>query len=112
MSKAKSQVKTVEVTRAVRSAQLGGLSIKKKQPIGFLDGDLVAVGEKIPEVLNQVLARSNLNDAEVITIYCGADTRPDEAEEISAGICEQHPHLQVEVVQGGQPHYNYIISIE
>jgi len=112
MNKAKSQVKSVEITRAVRSTQLGGLRIKKKQPIGFLDDELVAVGEKISEVLNQVLARANLNDAEVITIYCGADSRPDEAEEINASICGQYPHLQVEVVQGDQPHYNYIISIE
>jgi len=112
MSKAKSQVKSVEITRAVRSTQLGGLKIKKKQPIGFLDGDLVAVGDKIPEVLDQVLARLNLDDAEVITIYYGADTQLDKAEEISSSIGEQHPHLQVEVVQGGQPYYNYIISIE
>jgi len=112
MSKAKSQVKSVEITRAVRSTQLGGLKIKKKQPIGFLDGDLVAVGDKIPEVLDQVLARLNLDDAEVITIYYGADTQLDKAEEISSSIGEQHPNLQVEVVQGGQPYYNYIISIE
>jgi len=112
MTKAKSQVKTIELTRAARSTRLGGLSIKKNQPIGFLDGDLVAVGDKMTKVLNEVLARLNLDEAAVVTIYYGADTRPTEAEQVSASIHEQHPQLQVEVVRGGQPHYNYIISVE
>ena len=112
MRKAKSAVKSVEITRAVRPARLGGLNIKKKQAIGFLDGDLVAVGDSATGVLNEVLAKLDLDEAEVITIYCGADTEPTEAEQVSHGIREQHPQLQIEVVQGGQPHYNYIVSVE
>ncbi len=105
-------VKTIEITRAVRSTQLGGLKIKRKQAIGLLDGDLVAVGDSTSEVLNQVLARLDLDEAEIITIYYGADTESEEARQVSHGICEQHPQLQVDVVQGGQPHYNYIVSVE
>ncbi len=112
MEKAKSAVKSIEITRAVRSTQLGGLSIKKKQAIGFLDGDLVAAGENITDVLAEVLARLDLGGAEVITIYYGADTKPAEAEQVSVAIREQHPQLQVEVVRGDQPHYNYIVSVE
>ena len=112
MNRAKSQVRTIEITRAVRSTRLGGLSIKKKQPIGFLDGDLVAVSDKISEVLDQVLAKLDLDGVDVITIYYGADTKSDEAEQLSATIREQHSNLQVEVVRGGQPHYDYIISVE
>ena len=112
MKKATSQVKTIEITRAVRSTQLGGLKIKKKQAIGLLNEDLVAVGNNTTDVLNDIIARLDLDEAEVITIYYGADTESVEAERASANIHEQHPHLQVEVVRGGQPHYNYIISIE
>jgi len=112
MEVAKSAVKTIEVTRAVRSTRLGGLDIKKGQAIGFLDGDLVAVGDKTDAVLNEVLDRVNLDETEVITIYQGADTKPAEAEQVSAAIRKQYPQLQVEVVQGGQPHYNYIVSVE
>jgi hypothetical protein len=53
-----------------------------------------------------------LDEVEVITVYYGIDTELTEAEQISATIHEQHPQLQIEVVRGGQPHYNYIISIE
>ena len=112
MNKAKSAAKTIEITRAVRSTQIDGLKIKKNQAIGLLDGDLLAAGNDTAGVLNKMLAELNLNEAEVITIYYGADTELAEAEQISVSIREQHPQLQVEVVRGGQPHYNYIISIE
>jgi DAK2 domain fusion protein YloV len=112
MYKAQSEVRSIEITRAVRATRLGGLDIKKNQAIGFLDGDLVAVADKIDEVLTEALERVEPDKAEVVTIYCGADTRPAEAEQVVAAIRERYPQLQVEVVQGGQPHYNYIASVE
>jgi len=112
MRKAKSAVKSIEVTRAVRSTQLNGLKIKKKQAIGFLDDNLIAVGDNTTDVLNEVLTGVDLDKAEVITLYYGADTEAAEAEQVSITIREQHPQLQVDIVRGGQPHYNYIVSIE
>lgn len=112
MTRAMGAVKTIEICRAVRSAKLGDLKIKKKQPIGFLDGDLVSVGESGLDVLNKMLSKLDLGKIEVITIYYGADTKPAEAEEVAGDIRSRYPQLQIEVVRGGQPHYNYIISIE
>ena len=112
MRDTKSEVKTIEITRAVRHARLGGLDIKRKQAIGFLEGDLVAVSDSTTDAFNEVLSRLDLDESEVITIYYGADTELSEAEGISADIREKHPHLQVEVVRGGQPHYNFIVSVE
>ena len=112
MERAKSQVKSIEITRAVRSTELGGLVIKKKQAIGFLEGDLVAVGDDIIGVLNEVLSKVDLNESEVVTVYYGSETPAAEAEQVSQSIREQNPRLQVDVVQGSQPHYNYIVSIE
>ena len=112
MTETKSTVKTIEITRAIRSTQLDGLSIKKRQAIGLLDGELLAAGNNTFDVLNKMLAKLDLKKTEIITIYYGADTEQAEAEQISTSIREQYPQLQVEVVQGGQPHYNYIISIE
>jgi len=112
MEKALSSVRSIEVTRAVRSTKINGLKIKRKQPIGLLDGDLVAVGDSNIDVINQVLAKIDLDKAEIVTIYYGAEAESAEAEQISAIISEQHPQLQIEVIRGGQPHYSYIISIE
>ena len=112
MNKAKSQVATIEVTRAVRSTHLNGLNIKKKQAIALLDGELLVAGNNTIDILKKMLAKLDLTKTEVMTIYYGADTESTEAEQVSATIHELHPQLQVEVVRGGQPHYNYIISIE
>jgi len=112
MTDAKAAVKTIEITRAVRSAQLDGLSIKKNQTIGLLDGDLLATGSDTADILNKILAKLNLSKAEIFTIYYGADTKQAEAEQVSASIRERYPQLEAEVVRGGQPYYNYIVSIE
>ncbi len=112
MEKALSSVKTIEITRSVRATKINGLKIKRKQPIGLLDGELIAVGDTNLDVINQLLSRLGLEKVEVITIYFGEDAEEDETEQISAGIMEKYPHLQVESIRGGQPHYSYIISIE
>jgi dihydroxyacetone kinase-like predicted kinase len=91
---------------------LNGLAIKKKQAIGFLDGALMAVGDKTTDVVNDTLNRAELKKADVVTIYFGADASEAEAKEINNNILSQYPELQVEVVNGGQPHYEYIISVE
>jgi len=112
MSEAISAVKTIEITRAVRSAQLDGLKITKKQAIGLLDGELLAAGNNTIDIISKMLAKLDLTKAEIVTIYYGVDTEPAEAEQVSSSIREQHSQLQVEIVQGGQSHYNYIVSIE
>jgi len=112
MNAAKSSVRSIAITQAVRAAQLGGLTIKKRQAIGFLDGDLVAVGNTTTGVLGEVLAEIDLGEAEVITIYYRGDAERAEVEQFIQGIREQHPHLEVELVRGGQPHYHYIVSVE
>ncbi len=112
MEKAKSAVRSIEITHAARSAQLDGLKIRKKQAIGLLDGKLVLAGDNYTSVLNEMLAVLNLDKAEVITIYYGADTEPAVAEQVSDAICQQYSNLQVDVVNGGQPHYNFIVSVE
>ena len=112
MTRAMAAVKTIEICRAVRSVKLGDLKIKKKQPIGFLDGTLLAAGADCLEVLNKMLSELELGKVEVITIYYGADTKSAEAEQVASNIRSQYPQLQIEVVRGGQPHYNYIVSIE
>jgi len=112
MEAAISAVNSIEVTRAVRSTQLNGKKIKKKQAMGILNGELSNVGDTVTGVLQEVLTKLDLDKAEVITIYYGADTKPADAEQVSSTISQQHPEIQIEVVKGGQPHYNFIVSVE
>jgi uncharacterized protein len=112
MEKARKSVRTIEITKAIRSTKIGDLRIKKNQAIGLLDTDLVAVGNSGLDVLNQVLEEIDLDESEVVTIYYGEEVKEDSAKEISENIKEKYSNLQIEVVRGGQPHYQYIISIE
>ncbi|MFC2011609.1 DAK2 domain-containing protein [Chloroflexota bacterium] len=112
MKESRSTVKTIEITRAIRSAQLDGLSIKKRQAIGLLDGELLAAGKSPIDILTKMLTKMDLKQTEIITIYYGADTKQNDAEQVSASISEQYPQIQIEVVRGGQPYYDYIVSIE
>jgi DAK2 domain fusion protein YloV len=112
MENAISTVKSIEITRSVRSTKVNGLKIKRKQPIGLLDGKLVVAGSSYIDVFNKLLGKIEMDKAEVVTIYHGEDTETAEAEQISTGITEKYPQVQVEVVRGGQPHYSYIISVE
>jgi dihydroxyacetone kinase-like predicted kinase len=112
MEKARTNVRTVEITRAIRTTKIGAMKIKKNQAIGLLDTDLVAVGNTSEEVLTLVLEKLDLAESEVVTIYYGEDIESAEAEKLAGKLREGHNNLQIEVVRGSQPHYQYIISIE
>ena len=113
MKEAVAGVKTVEITKAVRSTQIKGLKIKKGQSIGIVDDEeLVAAGDSITEVLFEALGKTDIESAEIVTLYYGADVEAVQAEQIVQEICDKYPEKQVEMVSGGQPHYSYIISLE
>lgn len=112
MAKAKTTVKTIEITQASRATRLSGLDINEGQAIGLLDGKLLAASDKVDEVIFDLLARIGLDRTSLVTIYYGADTSEVEANQISSKIRHQYPALEIGVVNGGQPHYNYIISAE
>jgi DAK2 domain fusion protein YloV len=112
MEEAKSAVKTIEITRAVRPTRIGDLKVRWRQAIGFVDGELISAGGKPFEVLWEVLESLDIEGSEVVTIYYGSNTKRVEAERIAEKIRQQYSHLEVELVYGGQPHYNYIASVE
>jgi hypothetical protein len=112
MTEALASIKTVEITRAVRATQFNGFSIKKKQAIGLLDGTIVAVADEPLDALRTTLTKAGLKKAEVVTLYYGEDTGEAEAQQVKEEIASKYHNLQVEVVRGGQPHYNFIGSVE
>ena len=112
MEKALTSVKTVEVTRSIRATKINGLTIRRKQPIGLLDDELVAAGETDLDVIKTILTKLDKKEAEVVTIYYGDGIEAAEAEIISKSIKKIYPDVQIEVIKGDQPHYSYIISIE
>jgi hypothetical protein len=112
MNEACRHVTTGEITRAVRNAQLNGLSIQEGQVIGLVDGKLVTAGCSVNEVLSPLLERMDVPNAEIVTVYYGADIDEEQAREIADELELTCEDAEIELLDGGQAHYWYIISAE
>ena len=112
MSDASQAVKTAEITRAVRSVQVNGLSVAEGQVIGLLDGTLATVGAEMDGVALSLLESVDIDEYEIVTVYYGEDTDEAEAEALVERIRQAYPDIEVEVIEGGQAHYPYVLGIE
>jgi DAK2 domain fusion protein YloV len=112
MGEARHQVRTVEVTKAIRSAVIGGVSVRKGQAIALLDGRLAIAEDSPGSAVRCCLVQAVAPQVSLVTIYYGAGATQEEAGTLAAEIKKEHPSLDAEVVYGGQPHYYYIVSLE
>jgi len=112
MAEAIESVGTAEVTTAIRSAQIDGIQVREGETIGLINGKLEVKGASPEEVILAALARMNADECEIVTLYYGEAVDEDTAQELAAAIANAYPHQEVEVVDGGQPHYPYILSVE
>ncbi len=112
MERAAGQVQTIEVTNAVRTVQIKGLQVHEGQYIALLNGDLVEAGDDLRQVTEAILNRINIANYEIITVYWGDSVTREQAEQLAAWIAHHNPGKEVELVDGKQPHYQYIISAE
>jgi dihydroxyacetone kinase-like predicted kinase len=112
MEQALAGVRTIELTRAVRDATVGGVAATAGQMIALLDDRLVAAGEEEAAVLRAALAAAGVQNAELVTIFLGEDTEPDAAAPIEAAIGAAHPDAEIQILSGGQPHYRFVIGIQ
>ncbi len=112
MNEASQHIQTAEITTAVRSVQLGNVTVREGDFIGVINGNLTVAGQNMQIVLQDTLKRMHIDNYEIVTLYYGAEVTAEEAQETSRRIKEQYSHLEIEVVDGGQPYYAYILSAE
>jgi len=112
MMDAARNVQTGELTRAVRDAKVNGMDVKAGEIIGLLNNVLVTTGADRDTVASDLLERMDAASRELITIYWGGDVSEDEAGEFRDAVSKRYSDAEVELVQGGQPFYDYIISAE
>jgi dihydroxyacetone kinase-like predicted kinase len=112
MLQAAKNVQTGEITRAVRDAKVDGMEVKSGEIIGLLNNALVTTGPDRDTVAWDLMERMEAGDRELITIYWGGDLDQGDAEAFSEQVRERYPNAEVELVNGGQPFYDYIISAE
>ncbi|HEY8531347.1 MAG TPA: hypothetical protein VIL08_03780, partial [Limnochorda sp.] len=112
MTRAGEQVRTGEITYAVRDSQNNGIEVKKGDIIGLVEGELVVAGRDRSQVVLDVLERMMTEDSEVISLYYGEDVTDEEAEAMRRRVEERFPNMTVELYAGRQPLYYYILSVE
>jgi DAK2 domain fusion protein YloV len=112
MKRACDQIRTVEVTRAVRDAKVDGVQVEEGDAIALVDGRLVTTGCTLEEVALTALAHAGVERGELVTLYFGEGAGRNQSEALEAEISERWPSCAVEIVDGGQPHYPFIISVE
>jgi DAK2 domain fusion protein YloV len=112
MNKSLDLVKAGEITIATRSVEIDGVSVEQGQVIALLDGNLVCSTKSVEEGCLCLLEKANAKEHELITLFYGEELTTTEANLISDKVREAYPGQEIEVQDGGQPHYQFIISVE
>ena len=105
-------VKTGQVTYAVRDTEIDGKTIKQDDFMGIGDKSILSVGTDLKETTLDMVEQLVDEDSAIVSIYYGSDSSEEAAEEIASLIQEKYPDVEVEINNGGQPIYYYVISVE
>ena len=105
-------VKTGQVTYAVRDTEIDGKTIKQNDFMGIGDKSILSVGTDLRATTLEMVDAMVDEDSAIVSIYFGSDSDEDSANELAAAIEEKYPDVEVEVNDGGQPIYYYMISVE
>ena len=106
------RVQTIEVTHAVRDTRSNGVRVKKGDVIGLINDRLEFAGDDYPEVVKKALGKLGPDAYELVTVYRGEQASDDELARLESEIRTNYPGLEVEVQQGDQQHYPFILSVE
>jgi DAK2 domain fusion protein YloV len=110
MKRAGAAVRSGAVTRASRSATIGALEVEQGQFLGLVEGEPVTSGPVLEPVAREVVERLLGEASDVLTVLIGEGV--EEAEELVEAVGDAHPNLEIEVHEGGQPHYLLLFAVE
>jgi dihydroxyacetone kinase-like predicted kinase len=112
MTEALDSVHAVEITRAVRDVELDGVNVVSGALIGLVDGKLVTSGTDLSQVVIETLESLSDMDPELLTVFLGEDATDEATAALEAEAAKVFPEAEIEVIEGNQPHYQYLISVE
>ena len=112
MLKAVGDVTTIEVTTATRSVEIDGVAVEEGQVIALVNGKLAVSSVSVESACLGALEKTKAGDLELITLFYGEDLPAKEANRIGDVIRAAYPGQEIELQDGGQPHYQFIISVE
>jgi hypothetical protein len=112
MTSAINDVDTGEITLATRSIELNGVQVQQGEIIALLNGQLVLSADSMETACLGLLEKANTNDRERITLFYGDNITKNEVNAIVDKIRSTYPSHEIELHEGGQPHYHFILAIE
>lgn len=112
MNSSISEVKTGEITRAVRDTNYAGMEITKDSIIGIADGDIKTCGPDLSFVMEDLLTAMLHGDGRLVTLYYGEGVSLEQAEMLEAKMKQKFTGHEFELQNGGQPVYDFILSVE
>ncbi|MBQ8800212.1 MAG: DAK2 domain-containing protein [Lachnospiraceae bacterium] len=112
MTEEMQNVKTGQVTYAVRDTSMDGKEIKAGDYMGIGDKTILSVGNNIADVTYELLESLMDDDSELVSLYYGQETSEEDANALADRVMEAYPDVDVEVHPGGQPIYYYVLSVE
>lgn len=112
MERGLGNVRSGEVTYAVRDSQYGDLSISAGDLLGLVEDVIVTTGESLLRVAQSTLEKMEWKTHDLVTIFYGEDTKQEEVEQLQKWLHEENPSVEVEVHPGRQPLYYYILGVE
>jgi dihydroxyacetone kinase-like predicted kinase len=112
MTESMQYVRSGEVTYAVRDTSIDAFEIKEGQLLGIVEGKIKAVGDEMQQLICDTLDNMQMDDAELVTLYYGADVTEDDANSLLAHLEETYPDADFELYSGAQAVYSYLISVE
>jgi dihydroxyacetone kinase-like predicted kinase len=112
MNDAMTSVTTAEITHAARATKIHGIDVREGQPIGLIEGDLAVAADTVAGAVRECVEKIvTTREASLVTLYFGEGETPASAAAIAADLRARH-NVDVEVVDGGQPHYPYLVGVE
>ncbi len=112
MESAITEIESGEITTSVRDVEIDGINVKEGEIISLHNGKLVGSNKSLDDGCLVFLETANAADYELITMFHGENISQEDAQRMAEKIQEKYPDLEVELQYGGQPHYQFIMSIE
>ena len=112
MLEAINEVHTGEITISTRSVEIDGVHVEKGQVISLYDGKLVSSDETIEGAIDELFEKAHLEEVERITFFYGEGLNQQQVNHLGDRVREKYPDKDIEIHEGGQPHYQLIIAFE
>lgn len=112
MKEAIIDIKTAQITFSVRDTTVEGVKVKKGDYLCILENKIINSGPDIEKMFKDLCKKAIDDDISIVTIYCGEDSDSLTSASLKAFIEEEYDDLDIDIVEGGQPVYSYIVSFE